>query len=121
MAAQASPLTRYLCAAYSLLVIYGSLHPFSGWADRGAAPFAFLSAHWPRYVTAFDLAANVLAYAPLGLLAALALYPLARGALAVVLAALAGILLSVAMETLQTYLPARIPSNLDVLSNGAGR
>jgi VanZ family protein len=120
MAVQASPLTRYLCAAYALLIIYGSLHPFSGWTDRGVAPFAFLSAHWPRYVTAFDLAANVLAYAPLGLLAALALYPLARGALAVALAASAGLLLSVAMETLQTYLPARIPSNLDVLSNGAG-
>lgn len=120
MAHQASPLARYLCAAYALLVIYGSLHPFSGWSDRGVAPLAFLSAQWPRYVTAFDLAANVAAYAPLGLLIALALYPLARGAPAVTVATLAGLLLSLAMETLQTYLPARIPSNLDVLSNGAG-
>ena len=120
MPAQASPLTRYLCAAYTLLVIYGSLHPFSGWTDRGVAPLAFLWAHWPRYVTAFDLGANVVAYLPFGLLAALALHPLLRGALAVILPACGGVLLSIALESVQTYLPARIPSNLDVLSNGAG-
>jgi hypothetical protein len=43
-----------------------------------------------------------------------------RGALAVALAAVAGVALSISMEMLQTYLPARIPSNLDVLSNSAG-
>lgn len=120
MAVQASPLTRYLCAVYALLVIYGSLHPFSGWSDRGVAPLAFLSAHWPRYVTAFDLGANVVAYLPLGLLGALALYPQVRGTLAILIASVGGVLLSIALEALQTYLPARIPSNLDVLSNGAG-
>ena len=120
MVAQASPLTRYLFAVYALLVIYGSLHPFSGWSDRGVAPLAFLSAQWPRYVTAFDLGANVVAYLPLGLFATLALYPQLRGLPAALLAATSGLLLSIALESLQTYLPARIPSNLDVLSNGAG-
>ncbi len=120
MPAQASPLTRYLCAAYALLILYVSLHPFSGWSDRGVAPLAFLSAHWPRYVTGFDLGANVVAYLPFGLLGALALFPRVRGLSAVLLAGGGGMLLSIALEALQTYLPARIPSNLDVISNGAG-
>ena len=29
-----SPLARYLLLAYVLLVIYASLHPFSGWRDQ---------------------------------------------------------------------------------------
>jgi len=32
---QPSTLARYLFVAYVLLVVYASLHPFSGWRDRG--------------------------------------------------------------------------------------
>ena len=60
---QPSPLARYLLAAYALLVIYASLHPFTGWRDNGVAPLAFLSAPLPRYITSFDVLANLLAYA----------------------------------------------------------
>src|SRR3990167_3038885 len=77
---QPSPLARYLYAAYALLIVYASLHPFTGWRDNCVLPFAFLVAPLPRYVTAFDVIANVLAYAPLGFLGALALFPAARGA-----------------------------------------
>ena len=31
-----SSLARYLAAAYALLIVYASLHPFSGWVDNGA-------------------------------------------------------------------------------------
>ena len=115
-----SPLARYLLLAYVLLVVYGSLHPFSGWRDQGVSPFAYLGGHLPRYITVFDLVTNFAAYMPLGFFALLALHPLLRGTPALVAAGLASCLLSLALEALQTYLPSRIPSNLDLATNGLG-
>ena len=117
---QPSPLARYLYAAYALLIIYASLHPFTGWRDNGVLAFAFLVAPLPRYVTAFDVIANVLAYAPLGFLGALALFPAVRGARAVIAAAVFAGALSMSLELLQNYLPARFASNLDLAANAAG-
>jgi VanZ family protein len=115
-----SPLARYLLLAYVLLVIYASLHPFSGWRDHGVGPFAFLAGALPRYITAFDLVTNFAAYLPLGFFALLALHPRVRGTLALTASGLAGCFLSLALEALQTYLPSRIPSNLDLATNGLG-
>ena len=115
-----SSLARYLYAAYALLVIYASLHPFSGWNDTGAPAFAFLTANLPRYITGFDVVVNIAAYVPMGLLGVLALYPELRGGTAAATATATALAISVAMEALQTYLPSRIPSNLDVASNLAG-
>jgi VanZ family protein len=115
---RSSPLARYLLLAYALLIVDASLYPFGGWRDQGVGVFAFLLAPLPRYVTTFDIAANVLAYVPLGFLALLAL-PL-RPAAAVVLATLAGASLSLGLEAIQTYLPSRIASNLDLAANAAG-
>jgi len=118
--ARASPLVRYLLLAYVLLIVYASLHPFSGWRDQGAGAFAFLAGALPRYITGFDLVTNFAAYLPLGFFALLALHPLLRGAPALTAAGLAGCFLSLALEALQTYLPSRIPSNLDLATNGLG-
>jgi len=118
--ARPSPLARYLLLAYALLVVYGSLHPFSGWRDQGVSPFAYLGGALPRYITAFDLVTNFTAYLPLGFFALLALHPRVRGAFALATAGLAGCFLSLALEALQTYLPSRIPSNLDLATNGLG-
>jgi VanZ family protein len=115
-----SPLARYLLLAYALLIIYASLHPFSGWRDQGVDAFAFLTTALPRYITLFDLVTNFAAYMPLGFFALLALHPLLRGAFAFTAAGLAGCALSLALEALQTYLPSRIPSNLDLATNGLG-
>jgi VanZ family protein len=115
-----SPLARTSLIVYAVLLIYGSLSPWSGWRSLGADPFAFLGAPWPAYVTGFDLALNVLAYVPLGLLLALALHPQPRGLPAILAAIAAATCLSVLIETVQNYLPARIASNLDVLTNVAG-
>jgi VanZ family protein len=115
-----SPLARYLLAAYTLLIIYASLHPFSGWRDQGASAFAFLGAGLPRYVTPFDLTANFVAYLPFGFLAVLVLHPRVRGIPGLATASSAGCILSLALETLQTFLPSRIPSNLDLLTNSLG-
>ena len=48
------------------------------------------------------------------------LYPRIRGAWAVLLTALLGMLVSGTMEAVQTYLPSRVPSNLDFLTNSVG-
>ena len=115
-----SPLARYLAAAYALLVIYASLHPLSGWRDNGAPLLDFVTAAWPRYYTVFDLVTNMLAYVPLGFLLVPALHPRLRLGLAAVLAALTCFALSFSMETLQHFLPTRVPSNLDLAANGLG-
>jgi VanZ family protein len=115
-----SPLARYLLLAYVLLIIYASLYPFSGWRDQGVSPFAYLTERLPRYITAFDVVTNLVAYMPLGFFALLALHPLVRGKRAFAVASLAGCVLSFAMEALQTYLPSRISSNLDFATNSLG-
>ncbi len=115
-----SPLARTLLAAYALLVAYASLYPFTGWRDQGVAPFEFLLASVPRYITAFDIAANVFGYLPLGFLAVLAAHPRLQGRAAATAATAGAALLSLCMEALQTFLPARIPSNIDLLANTIG-
>ncbi|MEX3613129.1 MAG: VanZ family protein [Burkholderia gladioli] len=111
-----SLLARRLFGAYAALVVYASLYPFLGWRSLGVGPFDYLFAPMPRYWTMFDVVTNVLGYLPLGLCAVGALHPRVKGAAAV----LAGTLLSSAMEALQTYLPTRVASNLDVGANTFG-
>jgi VanZ family protein len=115
-----SPLARTALVVYLVLLVYGSLSPWVGWRSLGVSPFAFLGAPWPLYVTGFDLALNVLAYVPLGFLLVLALHRRVRGLPAVVLATAAAAFLSVLVEAVQNYLPARIASNLDALTNVIG-
>jgi VanZ family protein len=103
-----------------VLLVYGSLAPWQGWRSLGVDPFGFLVAPWPAYFTAFDLTLNVLAYLPVGLLLALAVYPRLRGLPAAVAVLVLGTVVSVLLESMQNYLPARIASNLDVLTNMAG-
>jgi len=117
---QPSSLARYLFVAYVLLVVYASLHPFSGWRDRGLPPFAFLAAPFTRPMPVFDVVVNVFGYLPLGFLAARAAHPRLRGASAFVFGIVCAILLSFVLESLQLYLPSRISSNLDLLANAAG-
>jgi len=117
---RASPLARFFLVAYVLLVVYASLYPLAGWRAPGGPAWGFLLAPWPRYVTGFDLAANFLGYVPYGLLAALAARPPLGRTGASLLALLTAAALSLAMESAQSFLPARIPSNVDVLANMAG-
>ncbi|MCD6043716.1 MAG: teicoplanin resistance protein VanZ, partial [Burkholderiales bacterium] len=115
-----SPLARILLGIYAGLVVYASLYPWAGWRAHGLSPFAYLEAPWPRYITSFDVAVNVLAYFPLGFLAVAALYPRLRGAVAFAVAVAGGVALSLLMEAAQSYLPARVENNLDVLCNLLG-
>lgn len=113
-------LARYLAAAYLLVIVYASLSPFAGWASPGTSPFAFLGEGWPRYVSKFDLAINLLAYLPLGLLltlAALRWLPAWAAALVATGLCLAA---SAGLETAQMYLPGRVASTVDLALNAAG-
>ncbi len=113
-------LSIYLAAAYTLLAVYASLHPFAGWRDSGVDPTAFLTTGWARYWTVFDLAVNVAAYVPLGFLWVPALQPRLGRTGGVLLAVVCGAGLSLAMEALQNYLPNRVPSNVDLACNALG-
>lgn len=110
----------YLALAWCGLVVYGSLHPFTGWRDSGVSPFAFLEGGWPRYWTAFDLTANVAVYLPLGFFLTLALSRLPGRYTAAALATLCAGSLSCGLEAVQTWLPSRVPSNLDLACNTLG-
>ncbi len=117
---RASPLARYAALVYLGLIVYGSLHPFHGWRDLGLSHWAYLTAPPQRHIVKFDVFFNVLAYLPLGFFVVLALYPRLRGWSAVMLTLLLGTLVSAGMEALQSYLPQRVPSNLDLLCNSLG-
>src|SRR5690606_32062257 len=103
-----SLLPRYLTLAYVALIVYASLHPFSDWRDTGLSPFAFLDAGWPRYWTVFDLSTNVVAYLPLGFLLTLTLHRLPGRATPALAALLLGALVSLCLESVQSWLPARV-------------
>lgn len=103
-----------------VLIVDASLYPFSGWREIGLGAFDYLSAPWPKRALEFDMVVNVLGYFPLGLLAMFALYPKLRGALATGLVILCSIVLSGALEAIQTFLPTRVASKVDLVTNVAG-
>ncbi|MBI5006819.1 MAG: VanZ family protein [Nitrosomonadales bacterium] len=115
-----SLLRRYLAAGYALFIIYASLSPFSGWREQGFGFAEVLASPFVQTYTAFDAMSNLLAYLPFGLLLALTLRVHFDALKSVLGATLGGLLLSVAMEYLQTWLPSRISSNSDILSNTTG-
>jgi VanZ family protein len=118
--ARSSPVARAALLVYLLLIVYASWFPFSGWRSSGLSPLAFLNLTPQRYWTGFDVMVNIVGYIPLGALIVLGVYPRVRGVWAVLLAAACGVLVSGTMEAVQTYLPSRVPSNLDFFTNAAG-
>ena len=105
---------------YAALIVYASLYPFAGWRVPGVGPLDFLIVR-ARGLTPFDLLSNLVGYLPLGFLLFVALVRSGRSAGASAWTALAaGTLLSLAMETLQNYLPQRVSSNVDLVLNALG-
>ena len=110
-----------LAGLYAALIVYASLYPFTGWRMPGVPLAHYLSLPWPRWWTGFDLVSNLLGYMPLGALVFAALVRTGtRSWPALGLAFLAGTALSLAMETLQNFLPQRVASNVDLGLNGLG-
>jgi VanZ family protein len=109
-----------LALATVCLIVYASLYPFSDWRNQGISPLTFLTAALPRYWTGFDVGINLAGYAPLGFLLALTVLRGGRMHWAVSVAVLSAGALSLLMEMLQSYLPSRVPSNVDLALNTAG-
>lgn len=103
-----------------LFIVYASLSPFSGWRDQGLYFIDVLRAPLSLTYTRFDVVINVLAYVPLGLLASVTLRKHFGLLPSLLSGCVAGVLLSVSMEYLQIYLPTRVSSNMDILSNSSG-
>lgn len=108
-----------LAALFAGMVIYASLYPFGGWRVQGLSPWSFLTAPWPQYWSDFDIVANLLGYAPLGFLLALAMMR-SDWRHSFWKACLLASALSLGLEAMQNYLPRRVPSNLDWGLNTVG-
>ncbi len=109
-----------LAMVYVGLIVYASLYPFADWRNQGIAPWSFLAAPKAHYWSGFDVAINVAGYAPLGGLLALSALRAGWSRHSLWIPLLAASMLSLAMEILQSYLPARIPSREDWLLNTGG-
>ena len=113
-------LSARLALGAIFLAIYISLYPFTDWRDAGTPWWGFLAAPLPRVITPVDLLGNTLAYIPIGLLGVMALRERLGLRFAALVVLLGGSGLSLTMETVQNYLPSRVPSNLDLASNVIG-
>lgn len=107
---------------YAALIVYASLSPFTGWKQPAGVPFfGFGHMPWRIWWTGFDLVSNLLGYMPFG---ALVFGAQVRGGRpagwAACLAVLAGAGLSLCMESLQNWLPQRVPSGPDWVLNSLG-
>ncbi len=109
-----------LAILYAGLVVYASLYPFADWRNQDIAPWFFLTAPNAHYWTGFDVAMNVVGYVPLGGLLALSGLRTRRVPHPVGGAVLVCLVLSLGLETLQSYLPVRVPSREDLLLNVLG-
>ncbi len=109
----------YLLVLYAGLLVYGSLYPFA-WGAPLQPLFAFLHAAWPAHLDKGDIVQNVLVYMPFGLLVVAWRGHRTRFPAALLLAAVAGTAISFGVETVQQFLPARVPSLVDVATNLLG-
>jgi VanZ family protein len=115
-----SLLPHFLATLYGLAIVYASLQPFVNWmAPVPGAPY-FLFAPWPPRWVRYDLVINVSAYLPFGFF--VGLIPRWRGppSRQLVWGIGTGALLSLAMESLQMYLPTRDANVADLVFNTTG-
>lgn len=112
-----SAMPRYFTLCYSALILIVSLYPFTGWRMTGIPVLDFYTYPLPYYHSIFDNSINLAAYLPLGF--AIALNTQKR-CWALLSAVCWGALLSTSVELIQQFIPSRIASNLDILSNTTG-
>ena len=111
-------LPHVLATLYGLAIVYASLEPFSPWLPPPPGTPFFLFAPPTRWVRG-DVLLNVAAYLPFGLFVALlhrGASPVRRIAWGVAI----GAAMSFAMESLQMYIPPRVASVNDLVTNSAG-
>lgn len=113
-------LQRYLLAGYVLFIIYVSLTPLGGWHNQGLSFSDVLIAPLAQTFTWFDFSLNCLSYIPLGVLLSYLWRRHMAAKRVLLLTAITGLALSAVLEYVQLYLPARVSSNSDLLSNTLG-
>lgn len=113
--------SRYRGSAvvWVLLIAYASLYPLLPLRLPSAEAVAGFFAR-PRYVTGFDIALNIFAYMPLGMLACLYFRQGSDRPRAILRATALGAGLSFTMEALQLFVPNRVSSFYDLAANAAG-
>lgn len=108
----------WLCV---VVICYASLYPFEDWRNQDIAPWSFVRAPWPKYQTFFDMGSNLFGYMPLGFWLSLAMLRSAKPHWAAVLLGFLGAVgLSFLLECSQSYLPQRVPSQVDWMLNSVG-
>ena len=105
--------------AYTSLLYYGSLYPFSGW-HRPAAPLMHFLPYWPDHLDKGDVLQNLLVYGPFGLLCTLWLVRSMPVVAAAFTAVVLGTVVSFSVECLQQFNPTRVASTVDIVMNGLG-
>jgi VanZ family protein len=106
-------------AVWALLIAYASLYPFVPLRlPSSDALVAFFVK--PRYMVAYDITWNVIAYIPLGTLACAYFRQANDGTRALAKAVAFAAAYSLAMEFLQLFVPNRVSSIYDVIANAAG-
>jgi VanZ family protein len=116
----ASPFSRACLVAYTVLILYASCYPFSGWQFEALAAYLDQIQEWPHYWIRFDVLINVIGYIPFGLLIVFSCYPNISRTWSIFVALLCGLFLSFCMESLQFLLPSRVTSPLDIVTNSLG-
>jgi hypothetical protein len=119
-----TPYTGILMFAslYACVVIHLSLFPYSDWRHIGIGPFEFLFGPWipvHQKVLWTDVFINIGGYIPLGFLMLLGLNRQPRTFDKILVVLVCG-LVSLALESMQTFLPSRVPSKMDLATNTIG-
>lgn len=103
---------------YPIFLLHGALFPFQQWSLPQRSMLTILLFDWVDHIFLFDIIQNLIMFLPLGVMAAayLALHH-KRLSYLILLPTLLSFLLSLFIELVQTYNPARIPSLLDLCLN----
>ena len=117
---QPLPLPRLGALIFFLLMAYASLNPFDFQFDTPVLFWDWMAAPLPKYITLFDVWVNVLGYLPFGFLMVFALFPRVTKWNALLQTLLLGMIFSGVLESLQTYLPSRVSTNVDWWANSLG-
>jgi len=112
-------LPHALAALYAIAIVYASLQPFGDWVEPPPGTPFFLFAGWTSRWLRYDFLLNIIAYSPFGFFVAW-LPKRASAVSRVALGAAVGGVLSLSMESLQMFLPQRVASVTDFVSNTLG-
>ena len=110
----------WMTLVYATLVIYGTLFPLTEWTPPPLGWSNPIMMPWPQQIWRADILINILAYLPVGLFVTLWLRPKLGMVAAIFMASAFGCGLSFVLEMIQSALPSRVPSPLDLAANSVG-